>query len=61
MSAARPRGAGPADSRQLRVHAAVPHRISKFGIDPVHFGMIMILNPGIGFITPPVGLTLLMR
>jgi TRAP-type C4-dicarboxylate transport system permease large subunit len=30
----------------------------KFGVDPVHFGMIMILNLGIGLITPPVGPTL---
>lgn len=28
------------------------------GIDPVHFGAIMILNLGIGLITPPVGGTL---
>ena len=26
-----------------------------FGIDPVHFGMILVLNAGIGLITPPVG------
>jgi tripartite ATP-independent transporter DctM subunit len=32
--------------------------ILKLGIDPVHFGMIMILNLGIGLITPPVGSTL---
>jgi tripartite ATP-independent transporter DctM subunit len=32
--------------------------ILKLGIDPVHFGMIMILNLGIGLITPPVGPTL---
>jgi tripartite ATP-independent transporter DctM subunit len=32
--------------------------IVKLGIDPVHFGMIMILNLGIGLITPPVGPTL---
>ena len=32
--------------------------IAQFGIDPVHFGMIMILNLGIGLITPPVGPTL---
>ena len=32
--------------------------IATFGIDPVHFGMIMILNLGIGLITPPVGPTL---
>jgi tripartite ATP-independent transporter DctM subunit len=32
--------------------------IMKLGIDPVHFGMIMITNLGIGLITPPVGPTL---
>jgi tripartite ATP-independent transporter DctM subunit len=32
--------------------------IMKFGIDPVHFGIIMILNLGIGLLTPPVGPTL---
>jgi tripartite ATP-independent transporter DctM subunit len=32
--------------------------IKMFGIDPVHFGMIMILNLGIGLLTPPVGPTL---
>jgi tripartite ATP-independent transporter DctM subunit len=32
--------------------------IHKLGIDPVHFGIIMILNLGIGLITPPVGPTL---
>ena len=32
--------------------------ILKLGIDPVHFGMIMILNLGIGLLTPPVGPTL---
>jgi tripartite ATP-independent transporter DctM subunit len=26
-----------------------------FGVDPVHFGVILILNAGIGLITPPVG------
>ena len=30
----------------------------KMGIDPVHFGIIMMLNLGIGLITPPVGNTL---
>ncbi|MBP1933332.1 TRAP transporter large permease [Ammoniphilus resinae] len=29
-----------------------------YGIDPVHFGIIMILNLMIGLITPPVGLVL---
>ena len=32
--------------------------IVKFGIDPVHFGMILLVNAGIGLITPPVGPTL---
>ncbi|MCF3638843.1 TRAP transporter large permease [Rhizobium sp. TRM95111] len=29
-----------------------------FGIDPVHFGVVMILNAGIGLNTPPVGTVL---
>ncbi len=32
--------------------------IQKFGVDPVHFGIIMIFNLGIGLLTPPVGPTL---
>jgi len=32
--------------------------VMKFGVDPVHFGIIMILNLGIGLLTPPVGPTL---
>jgi tripartite ATP-independent transporter DctM subunit len=32
--------------------------LAKFGIDPVHFGIIMIFNLGIGLLTPPVGPTL---
>jgi tripartite ATP-independent transporter DctM subunit len=32
--------------------------VTQFGIDPVHFGIIMILNLGIGLLTPPVGPTL---
>ncbi len=32
--------------------------IQTFGIDPVHFGIIMILNLGIGLLTPPVGPTM---
>ncbi|MBM3601596.1 MAG: TRAP transporter large permease [Alphaproteobacteria bacterium] len=32
--------------------------VVKLGIDPVHFGMILITNCGIGLITPPVGPTL---
>ncbi len=32
--------------------------IKNIGIDPVHFGMIMMVNLGIGLITPPVGAVL---
>lgn len=31
---------------------------SSFGIDPVHFGIIFIVNLEIGYLTPPVGLNL---
>ncbi|MGL4637924.1 MAG: TRAP transporter large permease [Beijerinckiaceae bacterium] len=29
--------------------------VTAFGVDPVHFGVILILNAGIGLNTPPVG------
>lgn len=29
--------------------------VTSIGVDPVHFGMIMMVNLGIGLITPPVG------
>jgi tripartite ATP-independent transporter DctM subunit len=32
--------------------------VKTIGIDPVHFGMIMMVNLGIGLITPPVGTVL---
>jgi tripartite ATP-independent transporter DctM subunit len=32
--------------------------LGTFGIDPVHFGVIIILNLGIGLLTPPVGPTM---
>ena len=32
--------------------------VTSFGIDPVHFGIIMMLNLSIGLVTPPVGSTL---
>jgi C4-dicarboxylate transporter DctM subunit len=32
--------------------------LPKFGIDPVHFGVIMALNLAIGLLTPPVGLAM---
>jgi len=31
----------------------------KLGIDPIHFGIITVLNVMIGFVTPPVGFTML--
>jgi TRAP-type C4-dicarboxylate transport system permease large subunit len=30
----------------------------KFGIDPVHFGLVMVLNLMMGLLTPPVGMVL---
>ena len=32
--------------------------VTGIGVDPVHFGMIMLVNLGIGLITPPVGAVL---
>lgn len=32
--------------------------MQSFGVDPVHFGIIMVLNLMIGLLTPPVGLVL---
>ena len=32
--------------------------VSALGIDPVQFGVILLLNLGIGLCTPPVGTTL---
>jgi tripartite ATP-independent transporter DctM subunit len=29
--------------------------VLKFGVNPVHFGLILMVNAGIGLITPPVG------
>lgn len=31
---------------------------TQFGIDPIHFGMILIINICIGMVTPPVGVNL---
>ena len=30
-----------------------------YGIDPIHFGIIMVINLEIGFLTPPIGLNLI--
>lgn len=32
--------------------------LSKFGIDTMHFGLIMTINLGIGYCTPPLGVSL---
>lgn len=32
--------------------------VKTFGVDPIHFGMIMMVNLGIGLVTPPVGTAL---
>ncbi|MDO8879003.1 MAG: TRAP transporter large permease [Pseudolabrys sp.] len=32
--------------------------VQTFGVDPIHFGMIMLVNLGIGLVTPPVGAVL---
>jgi len=32
--------------------------VTKIGVDPVHFGLIMVLNLMIGLLTPPVGMVL---
>lgn len=32
--------------------------VTKFGMDPIQFGIVLMLNLGIGLLTPPVGSTL---
>jgi C4-dicarboxylate transporter DctM subunit len=32
--------------------------IESVGMDPVHFGVMMIVNLAIGFVTPPIGVNL---
>ncbi len=32
--------------------------VIKVGVDPIHFGIIMVVNLAIGFVTPPVGVNL---
>jgi C4-dicarboxylate transporter DctM subunit len=31
---------------------------AKVGVDPIHFGVAMVVNLSLGFITPPLGLNL---
>ncbi len=32
--------------------------VTQLGVDPIHFGVVMVLNLAIGFVTPPVGVNL---
>jgi C4-dicarboxylate transporter DctM subunit len=32
--------------------------ITQIGVNPIHFGVIMVVNLAIGFVTPPVGMNL---
>ncbi len=32
--------------------------VAEIGVDPVHFGIIMVVNLAIGFVTPPIGVNL---
>lgn len=32
--------------------------VTEIGVDPVHFGIIMVVNLAIGFVTPPIGVNL---
>ncbi len=32
--------------------------VTKVGVDPLHFGIVMVVNLAIGFVTPPVGVNL---
>lgn len=32
--------------------------VTNIGVDPVHFGVIMVVNLAIGFVTPPIGVNL---
>ena len=41
----------------VMVPVLLPVAVS-FGIDPLHFGVVVILNLSIGMITPPYGITL---
>ena len=32
--------------------------VTEIGMDPIHFGVMMVLNLAIGFVTPPIGVNL---
>ena len=39
----------------LILHPILTPIVGAMGVDPIHFGVIMIVNLAIGFVTPPVG------
>ena len=41
----------------IMIPVLLPIAVS-FGIDPLHFGVVVIMNLSIGMITPPYGITL---
>lgn len=32
--------------------------VKQYGVDPIHFGIVMTVNLAIGFVTPPIGTNL---
>ena len=32
--------------------------VTQLGISPIHFGVIMVVNLAVGFVTPPIGVNL---
>ena len=32
--------------------------VQSYGMDPIHFGIMMVVNLAIGFVTPPLGVNL---
>jgi C4-dicarboxylate transporter DctM subunit len=32
--------------------------VTKLGVDPIHFGILLVVNSEIGFLTPPLGVNL---
>ena len=46
------------DSVQLLLFAPLFTPVAAMGVDPVHFGIIMVMNVMIGLLTPPYGMAL---
>ncbi len=42
----------------MPIFAPIVPLAEKFGVDPVHLGIIVIVNLGIGYVTLPLGLNL---